>query len=113
MSSLHGKVALVTGASSGIGRAVAGALARLGVKPMLVARSADRLEKLAGEIGQESALFPADLTDPVQVERIVPETLRRFGRIDIVLANAGIYLAGDVKEGDPDAWDRLITTNVS
>lgn len=113
MSSLHGKVALVTGASSGIGRAVAGALARLGVKPMLVARSADRLEKLAGEIGQESALFPADLTDPVQVERIVPETLRRFGRIDIVLANAGIYLAGDVKEGDPDAWDRLMTTNVS
>ncbi|MBV8899730.1 MAG: SDR family oxidoreductase [Verrucomicrobia bacterium] len=113
MPLLNGKVALVTGASSGIGRATARALARLGVKQMLTGRSEERLKKLAAELEPETALLPADLVDPVQVDRLVPETLQRFGRIDIVLANAGIYISGDVKDGDPDAWDRLITTNVN
>ncbi|MBV9489081.1 MAG: SDR family oxidoreductase [Verrucomicrobia bacterium] len=113
MTSLNAKVAVVTGASSGIGRAVARELARLGVKQMLTARSEDRLQELVGELGDGCAQLPADLTDPAQVERIVPETLQRFGRIDIVLANAGIYVPGEVKDGDPDVWDRLIATNVS
>jgi ribitol 2-dehydrogenase len=113
MPSLNGKVALVTGASSGIGRAAAQALARRGVKQMLTGRSEERLQTLAAELKADVALLPADLADPAQVDRLVPETVRRFGRIDIVLANAGIYLAGDIKDGDPDAWDRLITTNVS
>jgi ribitol 2-dehydrogenase len=113
MPLLNGKVALVTGASSGIGRATARELARLGVKQMLTGRSEERLKKLAAELEPETALLPADLVDPVQVDRLVPETLQRFGRIDIILANAGIYIGGDVKDGDPDAWDRLITTNVN
>ena len=114
MPVLNGKVALVTGASSGIGRATALALAGLGVRQMLTGRSEERLRALAAELKQSDfAVFPADLADPAQVDRLVPETVRRFGRIDIVLANAGIYLAGDIKDGDPDAWDRLITTNVS
>jgi len=113
MTSLNGKIALVTGASSGIGRATAHALGRFGVKQMLTGRSEQRLRTLAAELETDVALIPADLADPAQVERLVPETVRRFGRIDIVLANAGIYLAGDVKDGDPDAWDQLITTNVS
>jgi ribitol 2-dehydrogenase len=114
MPLLDGKVALVTGASSGIGRATAHALGPLGVKQMLTGRSEERLQALAAELKRDNvALFPADLADPAQVDRLVPETVRRFGRIDIVLANAGIYLAGDIKDGDPDAWDRLITTNVS
>ena len=114
MQVLNGKVALVTGASSGIGRATALALAGLGVRQMLTGRSEERLRALAAELKQSDfAVFPADLADPAQVDRLVPETVRRFGRIDIVLANAGIYLAGDIKDGDPDAWDRLITTNVS
>jgi ribitol 2-dehydrogenase len=113
MPLLNGKVALVTGASSGIGRATARELARLGVKQMLTGRSEERLKKLATELEPVTALLPADLVDPVQVDRLVPETLQRFGRIDIVLANAGIYIGGDVKDGDPDAWDRLITTNVN
>lgn len=113
MPLLNGKVALVTGASSGIGRATARELARLGVKQMLTGRSEERLKKLAAELEPETAWLPADLVDPVQVDRLVPETLQRFGRIDIVLANAGIYIGGDIKDGDPDAWDRLITTNVN
>lgn len=113
MPPLNGKVALVTGASSGIGRATAQALGRLGAKQMLTGRSEERLKKLAAELEPETAWLPADLNDPAQVHRLVPETLQRFGRIDIVLANAGIYVSGDIKDGDPDAWDRLITTNVS
>ncbi|MBV9998040.1 MAG: SDR family oxidoreductase [Verrucomicrobia bacterium] len=113
MPPLNGKVALVTGASSGIGRATAQALGRLGVKQMLTGRSEERLTKLAAELEPETAWLPADLIDPAQVDRLVPETLQRFGRIDIVLANAGIYVSGDIKDGDPDAWDRLIATNVN
>jgi ribitol 2-dehydrogenase len=113
MPPLNGKVALVTGASSGIGRATAQALGQLGVKQMLTGRSEQRLKALAAELKPDIALLPADLADPAQVDRLVPETVQRFGRIDIVLANAGIYLQGDIKDGDPDAWDRLITTNVS
>lgn len=113
MPPLNGKIALVTGASSGIGRATAHALARLDVKQLLTGRSEERLQRLAAELKSDVALFPADLADPAQVDRLVPETVERFGRIDIVLANAGIYIAGDIKDGDPNAWDRLITTNVS
>ena len=113
MQSLNGKVAIVTGASSGIGRAVARALASHGARQLLIARSEDRLRTLTAELGAESASFPADLTDPGQVDRIVPEALERFGRVDVVFANAGVYIPGDVKDGDPNAWDRLIATNVT
>ena len=111
--SLSGKVAIVTGASSGIGRAIAIEFARQGVKQVLTARSADRLSALAQEIHSDALIVPADMTRAGDVEKIVEETISKFGRVDILLANAGIYTSGDVIDGDPDAWDQLIATNVT
>ncbi len=111
--SLEGKVALVTGASSGIGRAMAKALAAEGARLALAARSAERLEAVRAAAATEAIALPVDLADPAAVERMVEAAQRHFGRIDILLANAGIYVPGDVVDGDPDAWERMIAVNVS
>jgi ribitol 2-dehydrogenase len=111
--SLNGKVAIVTGASSGIGRAVAYELAAHGVKQVLTARSADRLVALAEDLSSESQVVPGDMTSPKDIHIIVERAVARFGRIDILLPNAGIYISGDVIDGEPDAWDQLISTNVT
>lgn len=110
---LENKVALVTGASSGIGRATALALGEAGVKLALVGRSAQKLEALANRMGSDTLVLPADLTGPGTVKQVVDATIKRFGRIDMVLPNAGLYIPGDVAEGDPDAWDELIAINVN
>ena len=110
---LTGKVALVTGASSGIGRAMARAAAAEGMRVALVGRSAERLGAVAAEIGNDALALPADLTRPDELDGIVAEAISRFGGIDVLLPNAGLYIPGDVAEGDPDAWDDLIAINVS
>ena len=111
--SLNGKIAIVTGASSGIGRAVAYELAGQGVKLVLTARNGDRLAALAEDLDSESLVVPADMTSPKDIRTIVERAIARYGRIDILLANAGIYISGDVIDGEPDAWDQLISTNVT
>jgi ribitol 2-dehydrogenase len=111
--SLTGKVAIVTGASSGIGRAVAYEFARHDVKLVLTARSKDRLAAVAEDLDSESIVVPADMTSPKDIRLIVETAIAEFGRIDILLANAGIYISGDVIDGEPDAWDQLISTNVT
>lgn len=110
---LRGKVALVTGAGSGIGRAMARAVAAEGMRVALVGRSADRLTAVADEIQGETLVVPADLTRPDDLNRAVAETMARFRGIDVLLPNAGLYIPGEVAEGDPDAWDELIAINVS
>ena len=111
--SLAGKAVLVTGASSGIGRAIARRFAAEGAELALVARSTDRMEALAAEIGGKPHIVTADLTDPAAVERMVADTEGRLGQIDVLVANAGIYVPGLAAEGDPDAWDRMIALNVN
>ena len=111
--SLNGKIAVVTGASSGIGRAVAYALAQHGVKQVSTARSADRLAALAQDLTAESLIVPGDMTSPKDIQTIVERAIAKFGRIDILLPNAGIYISGDIIDGEPDAWDQLISTNVT
>ena len=91
---LNGKIALVTGASSGIGAAIAVELAKKGVKLSLVARNEERLRKVAAEaqaLGAEVICCLADIRDADQLNAAVFETVRHFGRVDIACCNAGIY----------------------
>jgi NADP-dependent 3-hydroxy acid dehydrogenase YdfG len=113
-SKLTGTVALVTGASSGIGEATARRLAEAGASVVLVARRRDRLEALAAEIEQTggSALaVQADITDRAEAEAAVRHSIERFGRLDILVNNAGLMLLGPVVGADPDEWDRMIAVN--
>jgi ribitol 2-dehydrogenase len=111
---LAGKVVIITGASSGIGAATARALARLGCKVALAARSTDKLMSLAHELGADCALaVTTDVTQQASVQHMVSSTLHHFGRLDVLLANAGIYIPGQVAEGDPDAWANLVDVNVN
>ena len=111
--SIAGKVMVVTGASSGIGRAVARRFAEEGVKLVLAARSADRLAAVAAEIGGETLAVPADITRAEDIARLYEAARARFGGIDILFANAGSYVSGDVVDGDPDEFDKIIAINVN
>jgi ribitol 2-dehydrogenase len=112
-SSLSGKVVIVTGGSSGIGAATARELVRQGCKVALSARSADRLQTLARELGPAAVAVPGDVTSAGDVERLVATTLERFGRVDVLFANAGVYLPGQLAEGDPEVFARLVDVNVN
>ena len=111
--SVRDKVMVITGASSGIGRATARLFAAEGAKLALVARSGDKLTTLAKEIGGEPLIAPTDITRPGDVETTLRSIEQHFGRIDILFANAGSYVAGEAAQGDPDEWDRVIMLNVS
>ncbi len=114
-SKLTGTVALVTGASSGIGAATARQLAEQGASVALVARRKDRLEALAAEIeqaGGTALVVAADITDHLRAEGAVQQVLERFGRLDTLVNNAGLMLLGPVVGADAEEWDRMIAINV-
>lgn len=113
MESLSGKVVIITGASTGIGAATARALASLGCKVALAARSVDKLEKLSRDLGPAAFAIPTDVTLEGDVSNLVARTLERFGTIDVLLANAGIYIPGKIYEGNPNDWARLVEVNVT
>jgi len=113
MDSLSGKVIVITGASTGIGAATAQTLVKLGCKVALAARSVDKLKDLAEELGPAALCIPTDVTLEADVSNMVDRTLKTFGRIDGLLANAGIYIRGKIYEGDPNDWARLIDVNVT
>jgi NADP-dependent 3-hydroxy acid dehydrogenase YdfG len=111
---LTGTVALVTGASSGIGAATARRLAQEGASVALLARRRDRLATLAQEIkgaGGVALIVEADITDRTQAEEAVQKTVQRFGRLDTLVNNAGLMLLGPVVGADPEEWDRMIAIN--
>jgi ribitol 2-dehydrogenase len=110
---LDGKVAVVTGASTGIGRAVAAALIGHGARVVIAARSRERLDEAAAALGPGCAAVVADVTRADDVRALVDRTLESHGAIDILVANAGVYVGGDLWESDPEALDRLLTTNVN
>ncbi|HEX8869254.1 MAG TPA: SDR family oxidoreductase [Lentzea sp.] len=106
------KVVLVTGASKGIGRAVAKAFAQDGAKLVLAARSEEGLKRVAEEVNTEVLTVPTDVTDPEQVKALVEAATRRFGRIDVLVNNAGIGKVGPV-ESDTFADDLKRTQQAS
>ena len=110
---LQDKVVIVTGASSGIGAATARLLAPLGCRLVLSARSADKLHALAAELGHSAVTVPGDVTSSADAQRMVDAALSSFGCVDVLFANAGVYLPGNVSEGDPETWARLMDINVN
>jgi NADP-dependent 3-hydroxy acid dehydrogenase YdfG len=114
-SRLHGKVALVTGASSGIGAATARVLAREGAAVALLARRKDRLQALAEELAAEGAhclAAPADVARRSEVDAAVSATERALGEVDILVNNAGVMMLSMLEERRVEDWDRMIDVNV-
>ena len=110
---LTGRVAAITGAASGIGLACARTLIGAGVKVVLIDRADDRLREVCAELGPQAIPLVVDLMQPRQIDGMVAQILERTGRIDIFHSNAGSYVGGDVAEGDPDVWDRMLTLNIN
>jgi ribitol 2-dehydrogenase len=111
--SLKGKVAAITGAASGIGLECARTLLAAGARVVLVDRAGDRLAQLCTALGPEAFALPMDLLQPREVSTLLPRILGLAGGLDIFHANAGAYVGGDVLEGDPDEWDRVLNLNVN
>jgi len=109
---MESKVVIVTGASSGIGAATACALAEQGCRLALAARSSARLRSLAAALDTQTLVIPTDVTRPSDVDSMVDQTLATFGRIDVLFANAGVYVPGQIAEGDPGEWARLLDVNI-
>jgi NAD(P)-dependent dehydrogenase (short-subunit alcohol dehydrogenase family) len=110
---LQGKIALVTGASRGLGEGAARALAREGAKVMLLARDGDLAQKVAGEIGGNAQALACDVSDYPSVERAVADTRQRLGGLDILVNNAGVIEPiAPRAESDPAVWARNIQINL-
>jgi short-subunit dehydrogenase len=110
---LREQVAIVTGASSGIGLAVARMLISGGARVVLVARGAERLEKVAAELGALAVAWPLDVGDLEAVARLPAEVHARFGRLDIVINNAGLHHRGDMLRHDPLQLAEMVKVNLS
>ena len=114
-NSLDGAVALVTGASSGIGEATARTLASQGARVALAARRLERLERLAAEIGgagHTALAIESDITEEEQAISAVDRTVDELGRLDIVINNAGVMLLGPIENAPVEEWDRMIDLNL-
>ena len=113
MSKLEGKGVAITGAASGIGLACARACLAEGARVALVDRDAAALERLCAEMGEGAVPIVTDLLDRDSLAEMLPRILDGLGRLDVFHANAGAYVGGDVLEGDPDDWDRMLNLNVN
>jgi short-subunit dehydrogenase len=108
---IAGKVIIITGASSGIGRAAAVALGREGAKLVLVARREGRLKELEREIQGDTLVLSLDLRDKQQVQQMIQRTVSRYGRIDILINNAGFGFQGSVESTPPDVVREIFDLN--
>lgn len=115
MKALQGKVALITGASRGIGQGIAKAFAAESANLVLSSRNIERLTQTADSVagtGSEVLVVQADVADEVQVRELFRRAIARFGRLDILVNNAGIFDGGALDELSVEAWDRVMATNL-
>ena len=113
---LHDKVAIITGASKGLGKAMALALAEAGAKLALVSRNVEQLTETAAAVrkfGADAEVFTADVTDEQQVRRVETSVLERFGKPQILINNAGINIRKQVTEFTLDEWRQVMDTNLT
>lgn len=107
------KVAAITGAASGIGLECAKSMLGEGARVVLIDRDREALGAVCAEWGPDAIPLVIDLTEPQSVATMMPAILERTGQLDIFHANAGSYVGGDILDGDPDAWDRMLNLNIN
>jgi NAD(P)-dependent dehydrogenase (short-subunit alcohol dehydrogenase family) len=115
MGKLDGKVALVTGASRSIGKAIAIAFAQEGADLVLAARTVEGLNATADAVkstGRQAVVVPTDLRVEEQIDKLFKKTMERFGRLDILVNNAGVFDGGPIEKISTEAWDNVIATNL-
>jgi NADP-dependent 3-hydroxy acid dehydrogenase YdfG len=115
MENINGQVVVITGASSGMGEAAAKHLANLGASVVLGARRADKIEKLSQQIndnGGKSLAIAVDVTKRDQVKQFVDSAVKHFGRVDVILNNAGIMPLSPIDRLNVDEWDTMIDVNI-
>ncbi|GAB1336124.1 SDR family oxidoreductase [Streptomyces sp. E-15] len=110
--SLEGQVAVVTGAARGVGELLARKLSARGAKVALVGLEEEALKEVSGRLHSDSAYWHADVTDDETMSRVAREVKARFGKVDIVVANAGVATGGPFADSDPRAWRRVIEVNL-
>jgi NAD(P)-dependent dehydrogenase (short-subunit alcohol dehydrogenase family) len=109
---LQGKIGIVTGAGSGIGRACAIALASEDARVALVGRRKDRVEALAQEIGDSAFAISADVSQPGEVRRLIDESVSRFGGLNFLINNAGVLHVGNAEQITEEQWDHTFNVNI-
>src|SRR5262245_57334480 len=113
MENIEGKVVVITGASSGLGEATARLVSAQGASVVLGARRADRLKSLADELNSRKALaVTTDVTRSDQVQNLVDTAVQKFGRIDVMINNAGLMPQAPLERLKVDEWDRMIDVNI-
>ncbi|MEU4128569.1 SDR family oxidoreductase [Streptomyces wuyuanensis] len=110
--SLEGQVAVVTGAARGVGELLARKLSARGARIALVGLEPDELKAVAGRLHTECEHWHADVTDHEAMSRVAREVKERFGKVDIVVANAGVASGGPFADSDPQAWRRVVEVNL-
>lgn len=112
MQEIENKVVLITGASSGIGQETAKMLARSGAKVVLSARRADRLQALASEIGENAVYLPSDVSNLEDMKALAALAKEKFGKIDVLFANAGVMPDGNLSELKVQDWMQMVDVNI-
>jgi NAD(P)-dependent dehydrogenase (short-subunit alcohol dehydrogenase family) len=111
--SLEGRVALVTGGNSGLGRMIALGFREAGARVAVTGRNAARNEAVAAELGEPHLVLPLDVQDEAAVEQGVATIMEQFGRLDILVNNAGVVRVGSLLEQPREQWDELLGANLT